>query len=116
MKSGDPKIFKDAKEHRCPILTKDELGNYRIRLNTATGRCEGLTEEAKQALTYINHCLEKNVTMHAVSLSHGDTLLVNNTQTLHGRASFDAKEGIADGEERWVLRKNLTENNSVKTR
>jgi len=116
MKSGDPKIFKDAKEHQCPILTKDELGNYKIRLNTATGRCEGLTEEAKQALAYINHCLEKNITMHGISLSHGDTLLVDNERTLHGRTSFDAKQGTADGKERWVLRMNLIENDLTKTR
>jgi hypothetical protein len=108
MKSGDPSVFKDAKTHRCPILTKDEFGNYQIRLNTAAGRCEGLTDGAKIALEYVKHCLNTNINIHGVSLAEGDVLLVNNKQTLHGRTSFDvSQEDISSGQNRWVQRVNL---------
>lgn len=109
MKSGDPAVFKNYQEHRCSVLTRDpETGNCQIRLNTALGRCEGLTPEAKDALKYINNCLEGNIKLHGISLSRGDALLINNKQTLHGRTAFDVSvEEIKAGTNRWIQRMNL---------
>jgi len=99
MKSGDAAVFKEAKEFRCPIITTDESGTQNIRLNTAPGRCEGLTEEAKIALKYLNECLSKDVPIHAIALKDGEMLIVENGKTLHGRTEFEG--------DRWVQRMNL---------
>ncbi len=100
MKSGDAAIFKEAKEFRCPIITTDKSGVQNIRLNTAPGRCEGLTDEAKIALKYLNECLSRDVPIHGVALKDGEMLIVENGTTLHGRTEFEG--------DRWVQRMNLT--------
>lgn len=119
MKSGDKRVFKDSKEFRCPILTRDEEGNLRIRLNIQPSRCEGLTDGAKIALDYVKQCLKQEVPIHSIALTQGDALLVNNTATLHGRAAFDEnyKEKSED-DKRWIQRMNLNAkgNNSDKVR
>lgn len=99
MKSGDKSVFKEAKEIRCPVITVDEAGGYDIRLNTAPGRCEGITDEAKIALNYLTQCLKNDVPIHGVALSDGEALIVPNKKTLHGRSEFEG--------ERWVQRVNL---------
>lgn len=116
MKSGDKSVFKEAKEFQCPILTKDELGSDEIRLNVAPNRCEGLTNEANFALNYIKHCLQTNIPIHDVTLSQGDTLLVNNKRTLHGRSSFDENyKSNSRDDKRWIQRINLIKNIGDKT-
>lgn len=99
MKSGDAAIFKEAKEFRCPIITTDKNGTQNIRLNTAPGRCEGLTEEAKIALGYLNECLSRDVPIHGIALKDGEMLIIENGTTLHGRSEFEG--------DRWVQRMNL---------
>ena len=111
MKSGDKSIFKDAKEFRCPILTKDESGNFEIRLNIAPNRCEGLTEEAKIALDYTTHCLRNNIPIHSVALSHGDTALISDKKLLHSRTAFDENyKANPEDNKRWLQRMNLNRN------
>ncbi|MFT6220579.1 MAG: hypothetical protein ACJA02_001239 [Myxococcota bacterium] len=115
MKSGDPKVFKEAKQHQCPILTKDEMGNYQIRLNTGPGRCEGLTDGARIALKYLTQILDKDITIHGVALEGGNLLLANNKMTLHGRSSFDSGQQVPEGEKRWVQRVNLIKDKTNET-
>jgi len=105
MKSGDAAIFKEAKEFRCPIITTDKSGVQNIRLNTAPGRVEGLTDEAKIALKYLNECLSRDVPIHGVALKDGEMLIVENGATLHGRTEFEG--------DRWVQRMNLTKPTSI---
>jgi L-asparagine oxygenase len=116
MKSGDKSVFKEAKEFQCPILTKDEFGNFDIRLNVGPDRCEGLTAEAKHALAYVKHCLRDYAPIHDIALAQGDTLIVNNKKSLHGRAAFDEnyKENPED-DLRWIQRINLTKDADTKT-
>ncbi|NBV06556.1 MAG: hypothetical protein EBS06_04895 [Proteobacteria bacterium] len=104
MKSGDKKIFKEAKEFRCPIITTDKNGTQNIRLNTASGRCEGLNEEAKIALNYLNECLARDVPIHGIALQDGEMLIIENGKTLHGRTEFEG--------DRWVQRMNLRQSTS----
>lgn len=99
MKSGDKSVFKEVKEIICPVITFDEIGGYDIRLNTSPGRCEGITEEAKIALSYLTQCLKKDVPIHGVALSDGEAIVIPNKKTLHGRSEFEG--------ERWVQRINL---------
>ncbi len=108
MKSGDKKIFKEAKEFRCPILTRDDEGNLQIRLNVQPNRCEGLTDGARIALDYVKQCLRQNVSVHSITLSQGDALLVNNTATLHSRTEFNEEYRVnSEDDSRWVQRVNL---------
>jgi L-asparagine oxygenase len=110
MKSGDKKIFQETKEFRCPILTRDDEGNFQIRLNIQPNRCEGLTDNSRIALDYIKQCLRQRVPIHGISLRQGDALLVNNTTTLHSRTEFDEKyRGDLDDDVRWVQRMNLND-------
>jgi hypothetical protein len=108
MKSGDAAIFKEAKEFRCPIITTDKNGTQNIKLNTAPGRCEGLTEEAKIALKYLNECLSKDVPIHGIALQDGEMLIIENGTTLHGRTEFEG--------DRWVQRMNLNQKASSSTK
>ncbi len=89
MKSGDTSIFKEAKELKCPIIKIEEGGNRNIRLNTAPGRCEGITPEVKLALKYLGECLAKNVPIHGIALKNGEMLIIENGTTLHGRSEFE---------------------------
>jgi L-asparagine oxygenase len=108
MQSGDKSVFKEAKEFRCPIISKDELGDFEIRLNTAPNRCTGTTIEAKNALNYIFGCLKNNVAIHEIILSQGDTLLIDNKKSLHGRTAFDENYKVDPKDDtRWIQRMNL---------
>lgn len=102
MKSGDKSVFKEAKEVRCPVITIDKNGSYDIRYNMAPGRCEGITNEAKIALNYLNHCLNNDVPIHGIALSDGEAIIVPNKKTLHGRSEFEGN--------RWIQRMNLITN------
>ncbi len=101
-RSGDAKVFKETKQVQCPILTKDSEGQLQIRINTSKGRCEALTPDAKFALDYINHVIERNVTLHGIALEKGDILLIDNKRTGHGRSEFDA--GDDPDKRRWIQR------------
>jgi L-asparagine oxygenase len=106
MRSGDKSVFKEEKELRCPILTRDKSGNFDIRLNLAPDRCEGATENAKIALNYISECINNEVTVHDVSLSGGEGLLIHDRKLLHKRTAFD-ESAEKEGGKRWVQRMNL---------
>lgn len=116
MKSGDKSVFKDAKEFRCPILIRDELGNFEIRLNIAPNRCEGLTDGAKFALTYTSQCIRNSTPVHSVALSHGDTALISDKKLLHSRTAFDENQKTnPEDDKRWMQRINLDQNNTSKS-
>lgn len=115
-KSGDKSVFKDAKEFRCSILTKDELGNFEIRLNIAPNRCEGLTDESKLALSYTSQCIRNNTPVHSMALSHGDTALISDKKLLHSRTAFDEDRKISpEDDKRWMQRMNLDRINNSKS-
>jgi hypothetical protein len=115
MKSGDPKTMK-TEEFRCPILTKDQSGQYKLRLNTAESRCVGATDEAKFALTYITDCIRNKVDVHHVVLDAGKLLVINNNTAMHGRTRFDADvvngQTIDPGQRRWAQRLMLIGNDN----
>jgi L-asparagine oxygenase len=112
-KSGDKSVFKEAKEFRSPILTRDEMGNFEIRLNLAPNRCEGLTDGAKFALAYTSKCIRDNTPVHSIALSHGDTALISDRKLLHSRTAFDENQKTtAEDDKRWMQRMNLDRNKS----
>lgn len=104
MRSGDKKVFKEAQEIVCPIITIDKHGEYKIRFNTSPGRCEGITDEAKIAIDYLNQILRRDVPIHGVALQDGELMVVSNSDTLHGRTEFTGN--------RWVQRMNLRDASS----
>lgn len=116
MKSGDKSVFKDAKDFRCPILTRDESGNFEIRLNLSPNRCEGLTDAAKFALAYTSQCIRGNTPVHSIALSQGDTALISDKKLLHSRTAFDENQKInPEDDKRWMQRMNADRENTSKS-
>lgn len=114
MQSGDKNIFKDAKEFKAPILTRNKSGEFEIRLNVAPGRCEGLNDDAKIALDYVSHCVRNEVSVLNLGLSKGDALIINDRKMMHSRSSFDeTKIDEKEGGKRWIQRMNLNKEQSA---
>jgi len=106
MKSGDASLFKEPKQLIAPILTKDQNGEFNIRLNLAPGRCEALTPEAAIALDYLKYCIKNNTPVYDIGLDDGQAVIIHDRRMLHSRGAFEG--------ERWLQRMNLQKESAEK--
>lgn len=82
---------------KLPVLSYDLDGRCVMKYDRTV--MKGITTEAQMALDIFNEAVEKN--KQTVFLETGDLIVIDNSITVHGRTSFDAKY---DGTDRWLKR------------
>jgi L-asparagine oxygenase len=82
---------------KLPVLICDSDGKYTMKYDRTV--MSGITTEAQMALKVFNNAVERN--KKTVFLETGDLIIIDNSVTVHGRTSFDAKY---DGTDRWLKR------------
>lgn len=82
---------------RLPVLSTDSDGKLVMKYDRAV--MNGVTTEAQMALTIFNKSIERN--KKTIFLETGDLAIIDNSITVHGRTSFNAKY---DGTDRWLKR------------
>lgn len=82
---------------RMPVISYDLNRKYIMKYDRAV--MNGITTEAQMALNVFNKAVEKN--KQTIFLKTGDLMIIDNSITVHGRTSFNAKY---DGTDRWLKR------------
>ncbi|MES2961812.1 MAG: TauD/TfdA family dioxygenase [Pseudomonadota bacterium] len=83
-----------------PILKFNQFGLSEVRVNTAPGRCKGLTDKAQKALEVFAEIANDN--RKFFELKAGEVVIFDNRVVGHGRDAFPITN--PNGKERWLRR------------
>lgn len=91
-------------------LTKNENGEYQIKLNTAPNRSEGITIDAQEALQEVKAFFSGNQ-RPGINLEAGDLMILQNKRLFHGREAFEISTPFE--ERRWLQRMYVKKNETL---
>jgi L-asparagine oxygenase len=82
---------------KLPVLSYDSNKKYIMKYDRTV--MTGITTEAQMALNIFNKAVEKH--KQTIFLKTGDLMIIDNSISVHGRTSFNARY---DGTDRWLKR------------
>jgi hypothetical protein len=95
-------VWKGMKVKRIgPVLKPDRRGGFFIQYHGNLERMRGVTEEGRRALAHLTKQIEETPP-YEVCLQNGDTLILDNSKTLHSRPAYTPT--LPWEERRWLER------------